>query len=145
MSQLIFVVDDDIESCELARHSLEDVGYAVRAFSTTDVMAEAESGRPSLIILSLRMQDSDGISTCRRIRENPLLSMTSVIFLLEDATEEHRVLALESGGDDYLTKPVTTGGLIASVRAVLRRFSSADTIPRTGESQMVIDSSATSQ
>jgi DNA-binding response OmpR family regulator len=142
MSQLIFVVDDDIESCELARHSLEHVGYSVRTFSTTDVMAEAESSRPSLILISLRMQDCDGISTCRRIRENPLLSMTSVIFLLEDATEEQRVLALESGGDDYLTKPLTTAGLIASVRAVLRRFSSADAIPRTGESQMVIDSSA---
>jgi DNA-binding response OmpR family regulator len=142
MRQLIFVVDDEIETCQLARKSLEDVGYAVRTFSTTDVMAEAERCRPALVLISLLMQDRSGISTCRRIRENPCLSMTSLVFLLEDAAEEQRILALESGGDDYVIKPVTPGELIPRVRAVLRRFPSAEAIPPKDEAKLVIDSSA---
>lgn len=142
MRQLIFVADDAIETCQLARRCLEDSGYEVRTFSTPDVMAEAERCHPSLILISLLMQGGSGIPTCRRIRENPLLSTTSVVFLLEDASEEHRVLALESGGDDYVIKPVVPRELIARVRTMLRRFSSSDPIPRTGEAKLVIDSSA---
>lgn len=139
--QLIFVVDDVIETCQLARHCLEDAGYVVRTFSTPDVIAEAERCRPALILISWLMRHGSMVSICRRIRENPLLSTTSLVFFLEDATDEQRILALESGGDDYVIKPFVPQDLIARVRAVLRR-SSADAIPQTGEAKLVIDSSA---
>jgi len=142
MDQLIFVVDDDLSACALARHCLEDAGYAVRTFSTTDVMAEAERSRPMLILISLLMQDGSGISTCRRLRENPLLSMTSLVFLLEDATEELRVLALESGGDDFVVKPISPRELVSRVRAILRPFFSPATVRGTAEAKLIIDTAA---
>src|SRR5271154_2602547 len=142
MGQLIFVVDEEQGICQLARHCLETAGYEVRIFSAPDVIAEAERCRPALILISWLMQDGSGISMCQRIRENPLLSTTSLVFLLEDATAEQRILALESGGDDYVIKPFAPQDLIARVRAVVRRSSSAHTIPETEEAKLVIDSSA---
>lgn len=140
MKQLIFVVDEP-ESCETARDCLEAAGYEVRTFSTGEILAEVEIDRPALILVSLLLPDGSGITLCRRVRENPLLARTPILFLLEDTTEEHRILALESGGDDCMVKPFSLRELVARVQAVLRRFSTEVAYPGTVD-DFVIDSSA---
>jgi len=140
MRQLIFVVDGDDEVCQLARQCLESAGYSVRIFSTGDVIAETESERPALILISLMLPDGSGIGLCRRIRESSFLARMPLMFLLADATEEHRILALESGGDDCIIKPFSPRELVARVQAVLRRFSPAVSPAQADAADMVIDS-----
>jgi DNA-binding response OmpR family regulator len=141
MRQLIFVIDE-VEGCRTAQDCLESAGYEVRTFSTSEMIDEAESSRPALMLISLLLPDGSGISLCRRIRENPVLSRTPLLFLLEDATEEHRILALDSGGDDCIVKPFSPRELVARVQAVLRRFSPETAFPGAASAEFVIDSSA---
>ncbi|MGO9125018.1 MAG: response regulator transcription factor [Terriglobales bacterium] len=141
MRQLIFVVDE-IEGCDTARDCLEAAGYEVHTFSTSEMIAEAESSRPALMLISLLLPDGSGISLCRRIRENSVLARTPLLFLLGDTTEEHRILALESGGDDCIVKPFSPRELVARVQAVLRRFSPELPFSGAASSDFVIDSSA---
>lgn len=140
MRQLIFVIDGEIEVCQQARLCLEEAGYAVRCFSSGEVMAEAEESRPSLILISLMLPGGSGLKLCRRVRENPVLMGTPLVFLLADAAEEHRILALESGGDDCIVKPFSSRELVARVQAVLRRF--APVTPSNGKeaADLLIDS-----
>jgi len=142
MGQLIFVIDGDIEAGQGARQCLEEAGYSVRTFSSSEVIAEAEADRPQLVLISLMLPDGSGLTLCRRIRENPLLSRTPLLFLLDDTAEEHRILALESGGDDCMVKPFSPRELVARVQAVLRRFSHEGPFPEAAASDFVIDSSA---
>jgi two-component system response regulator VicR len=141
MKQLIFVVEDETEICELARQCLEDAGYAVRTFSTANVILEAEDFRPSLMLITMVMPDGNGLDLCRRIRENRALSRTPLVFLIPEAAEEHRALALESGGDDCIVKPFSPRELVARVQAVLRRYASP-AASRTEPADLVIDSLA---
>jgi DNA-binding response OmpR family regulator len=142
MKQLIFVVEDETEVCELARRCLEDAGYAVRAFSTVHVMQEAEDDRPSLMLITMMMPDGNGLDLCRRIRENRALARTPLVFLIPEGAEEHRALALESGGDDCIVKPFSPRELVARVQAVLRRFAPPTARSRTEAADLVIDSLA---
>src|SRR5579864_6718552 len=142
MKQLIFVVEDENEVCELAQQCLEEAGYVVRTFSTANVIREVEEKRPSLLLLTMMMPDGNGLDLCRYIRENHTLARTPIVFLIPEAAEEHRAFALESGGDDCIVKPFSPRELVARVQAVLRRFA-----PPTGRLQMesadlVIDSLA---
>jgi DNA-binding response OmpR family regulator len=140
MRQLIFVVDGEIEACQVARQCLEEAGYAVRTFPSSDVIAQAEDEHPQLMLISLMLPDGSGLTLCRRIREQAALARTPVVFLLADAAEEHRILALECGGDDCIVKPFSPRELVARVQAVLRRFSPADVPPTTQTAELVIDS-----
>src|SRR5579863_9748406 len=141
MKQLIFVVEDETEVCELARQCLEDAGYAVRTFSTVNVLLEAEDYRPCLMLITMVMPDGNGLDLCRRIRENRALSRTPLVFLIPEAAEEHRALALESGSDDCIVKPFSPRELVARVQAVLRRYVSP-AASRTEAADLVIDSLA---
>jgi two-component system, OmpR family, alkaline phosphatase synthesis response regulator PhoP len=142
MTQFIFVVSGDPEIAQFVRLSLEEAGYSVRTFSTVDIIEEAESHPPSLLLTSLLLPDGSGLTLCRRIRENPILSGTPLVFLLTDAAEEHRVLALESGGDDCIVQPFSPRELVLRVQAVLRRFSTAVIPSVIDTAELVIDSLA---
>ncbi len=142
MKQLIFVVEDEIEVCRLARQCLEDAGYAVRTFSTANVIQDAEDTRPALMLIAGMMPDGNGLELCRRIRENHLLARTPLVFLIPEAAEEHRALALESGGDDCIVKPFSPGELVARVQAVLRRSTPTTMRPRMDAADLIIDSLA---
>ena len=141
MKQLIFVVDE-VESCEAARDCLELAGFEVRTFSSSEMITEAEAERPALMLISLLLPDGSGINLCRRVRENPLLTHTPLLFLLSDSSEEHRILALESGGDDCIVKPFSPRELVARVQAVMRRFSADASLQGASGADFVIDSSA---
>ncbi len=142
MRQLIFVVEGDAEASYIARDSLERAGYGVRTFPTVDVVHEAELARPSLLLIAMLLPDGNGIQLCRQIRENSALSRTPVVFMLDEDSEEHRILALDSGGDDCIVKPFSPRELAARVQAVLRRQASALRGVREETADLVIDSSA---
>jgi DNA-binding response OmpR family regulator len=142
MRHLIFVVESETEVSHLAQLCLERAGYVVRTFSTANIMEEAERSRPSLILTAMVMPDGNGIDLCRRIRENPLLAGTPIVFLIAEAAEEHRVLALESGGDDCIVKPFSPRELVARLQAVLRRFAAPLPVAGNEPADLVIDSSA---
>jgi DNA-binding response OmpR family regulator len=140
MRKLIFVVEDEADIAKLVRHHLEQAGYGVRVFhSAAEVIREAEEMRPALFLLDIMVPGEDGISLCRRIRQNARIGAIPVIFLTARAAESDRVLELELGGDDYITKPFSTTELVARIKAVLRRFEPplVPNVTRVGESRSI--------
>ncbi len=143
MTPIIFVVEDEADISRLVKHHLEGAGYTVRVFpSTTLVLAEAERERPVLFLLDVMVPGGDGFDLCRRIRQNRSLAMTPVIFLTAKSGESDRVLGLELGADDYITKPFSPRELTARVKAVLRRFERPLTPDVMKHGHLVIDSGA---
>jgi len=141
MRPLIFVVEGEVDVCELAQQSLEQAGYELRTFSTANAIQEAEDRLPSLILLSLMMPDGNGLDLCRSIRESRALATTPLIFLLPQTAEHHRAFALECGADDCMITPFSPRELVARVQAVLRRFNTP--MGRSMETaDLVIDSLA---
>lgn len=119
----IFVVEDDPDISRLVRHHLEAAGFTARLFSGgSGVVPEAEHLKPALFLLDIMVPGMDGLDLCRRIRQNPALGATPVIFLTARSGEADRVLGLELGADDYIVKPFSPRELVARVKAVLRRF-----------------------
>lgn len=123
MSQTIFVLEDDADIARLMQHNLQAAGFDVRLFSTpTNLIPEAERKTPSLFLLDIMVPGGDGLDVCRRLRNHNGLSTVPIIFATARAGENDRVLGLELGADDYITKPFSTRELVARVKAVLRRF-----------------------
>ena len=123
LKQTIFVLEDDTDISRLVQHNLEAAGFVARIFiATAAVLADAERKAPDLFLLDIMVPEGDGLDLCRRIRRNPALASTPVIFLTARTSESDRVLGLELGADDYITKPFSPRELIARVKAVLRRF-----------------------
>jgi len=142
MSQPIFLVERDLETTYVSRQSLEQAGYGVRSFQTVDILCEAQLEPPALLLVALVMPDGNGVQLCRAFRANPLLSHTPVIFMLEEDREEHRILALDCGGDDCIVKPFSPRELVARVQAVLRRLAPRLHGLRNQTPELMIDSSA---
>lgn len=143
MQPSIFVVEDEADIARLIRHHLESSGFTVRSFSSTqNVISEAEKQPPSLFLLDIMVPGGDGLGLCRRLRENTTLGTTPIIFLTAKATESDRILGLELGGDDYITKPFSPRELIARVKAVLRRFERPLTKDVMKIGDLVIDAGA---
>ena len=123
MSATVFVLEDDADIQRLVQYQLESAGYTVRAYSTvTNVAADAERTPPALFLLDIMVPGGDGLDLCRRLRASGKLASVPIIFLTARASENDRVLGLELGADDYITKPFGTRELLARVKAVLRRF-----------------------
>ena len=120
---MIFVLEDDEDISRLVQHSLKNAGFAVRTFvSPAAVLADAERNLPDLFVLDIMVPGGNGLDLCRRIRESAALAVTPVIFLTARTSESDRVLGLELGADDYITKPFSPRELVARIKAVLRRF-----------------------
>lgn len=117
----ILVVEDDDDIADLLRIHLSDLGYSVERVRTgKDGLEYALSGDFSLVILDLMLPGLDGLDVCRRIRDRnrylPILMLTA------RAEEPDKVLGLELGADDYLTKPFSIRELLARVKALFRRI-----------------------
>jgi len=132
----ILVVDDERKIVELARDYLEHAGFLVRTAGDGQAALEiVERHQPDLIVLDLGLPGLDGLDVTRRIRRD---SNLPVIMLTARDDELDKLLGLELGADDYLTKPFSPRELVARVRAVLRRTdagaqSSADELVHAGE------------
>jgi DNA-binding response OmpR family regulator len=123
LSQTIFVLEDDTDISRLVQYHLESAGYTVRAYSTIgQIIPDASREPPALFLLDIMVPGGDGLDLCRRLRQNPALSVVPIIFLTARAAEDDRVQGLDVGADDYITKPFATRELVARVKAVLRRF-----------------------
>jgi DNA-binding response OmpR family regulator len=119
----IFVVEDDADIARLVRHGLETTGYNVKAFpSGVGVINDAERQPPALFLLDVMLPGTDGMELCKRIRSLSALAAVPIIFLTAKTSEADRVLGLELGADDYISKPFSPRELVARVKAVLRRF-----------------------
>ena len=123
MSQTIFVLEDDLDIQRLIRHHLEAAGFAVRAYTApSEIISDAERQPPALFLLDIMVPVGSGLDVCRQLRSHASLSIIPIIFLTARAGENDRVLGLELGADDYISKPFSTRELVARVKAVLRRF-----------------------
>jgi len=119
----VFAVEDDPDIARLVRHHLEVAGFGVRSFASSQrVVSDAEKNGPALFLLDIMIPGEDGLQLCRKIRAHPKLAGVPIIFLTAKGTESDRVMGLELGADDYITKPFSPKELVARVRAVLRRF-----------------------
>jgi two-component system phosphate regulon response regulator PhoB len=115
----ILVVDDEPQIARIARDYLERAGFAVLgAGDGAGALALAASRRPDLVILDLGLPDQDGLDVARSLRKD---SDVPIIVLTARAEEADRIIGLELGADDYVTKPFSPRVLLARVRAVLRR------------------------
>ncbi len=118
----ILVVDDEIQIRRLLKISLENSGYKIfEAENAKSGLQEIINCRPSLILLDLGLPDDDGLILLKKIRE---FSEVSIIILSVRNSEEDIIAALDSGADDYITKPFNTGELLARIRASLRHSQS---------------------
>ena len=121
----ILIVEDEADIRELVRYHLEQEGYAVEeADSGEKALERAAAIRPALVVLDLMLPGTDGLEVCRRLRTDDTLREVPVIMLTAKGTEVDRILGLELGADDYITKPFSPRELVARVRAVLRRAAS---------------------
>jgi two-component system alkaline phosphatase synthesis response regulator PhoP len=119
MNELILVVDDEPKIVKLARDYLEKAGYRVLdARDGTTALAAARHERPDLVVLDLNLPGTDGLDVCRALRRE---SDVPIIMLTARVDEADRLIGLELGADDYITKPFSPRELVARVRAVLRR------------------------
>ncbi|HZP28670.1 MAG TPA: response regulator transcription factor [Acidimicrobiia bacterium] len=119
----IVVVDDEPNIADLVGMYLEREGFRVLQAATGTAGLQAfNDHRPRLVVLDVGLPDLDGLEVCKRIRQT---SQVPIIFLTARDGEVDRVLGLELGADDYLTKPFSPAELVARVRAVLRRVDGA--------------------
>jgi DNA-binding response OmpR family regulator len=125
MGHRVLVVDDDPVVSDVVRRYLEQDGCEVRlAADGADGLAAVVEHRPDLVVLDLMMPGIDGIEVCRRLRrQRPELPVVMLTALGEEAD---RVLGLEVGADDYVTKPFSPRELVLRIRSVLRRTAGAD-------------------
>jgi two-component system KDP operon response regulator KdpE len=112
------VIDDEVQIRRLLRISLEAGGYRVfEAVNGQDGLAEAAQRRPDIVVLDLGLPDMDGVTILKRLRE---WSNVPVVVLSVRDRDDDKIAALDNGADDYLTKPFSTGELLARLRVARR-------------------------
>ena len=122
MQKKILIADDEKDIVELIGYNLEREGFSVyRAFDGGKAWETVNAERPDLVILDLMMPVMPGMEVCRRIRKQETTASLPIIMLTAKADPVDKILGLEVGADDYITKPFHIRELIARVHAVLRR------------------------
>jgi DNA-binding response OmpR family regulator len=120
-NQKIFLLEDDGDIAKLVRHNLEAAGYRVRSYSTQiNFIADAQKERPSLMLLDIMVPGGDGLDLCRQVRQSgTILAATPIVFLTAKTSEADRILGLELGADDYITKPFSPRKLVERINQLL--------------------------
>lgn len=122
MPSRIAVVEDEAELASLIEYNLARGGFQTRVFPGCEgTLRDLEAWHPDLIILDVMLPGQDGFEICRRLRQGGKLVATPILFLTARSDEVDRVLGLEIGGDDYITKPFSPRELLARIKAHLRR------------------------
>ena len=128
--QTILVVDDEQDLLELIEYNLKKEGFDV--LTAEDGMEGIEmtlKHNPNLVLLDIMMPKMDGLEVVERMREDEKLRRIPIIFLTARGDEKTEVEGLDKGGDDYITKPISTTKLISRIKAVLRRFEETNEMP----------------
>ncbi len=118
----VAIVDDEPDILELVSLQLKKAGFQTDSFlDGTSFLKSLDRHRPDLVVLDLMLPDTDGFEICKYLRSNKAFSSIPIIMLTAKSDEINRILGLELGADDYITKPFSVNELIARVKAVLRR------------------------
>jgi DNA-binding response OmpR family regulator len=120
-TQSVLVVEDESSIASFVALYLKNAGYTVRTAATgNEALAQFQASPPALIVLDLMLPDIDGIEVCRRIRKT---SDVPILMLTARDEDVDKIIGLEVGADDYLTKPFNPRELVARVKSILRRAS----------------------
>lgn len=123
MEKTVLVVDDEIHIQELIKFNLEKNGFSVlTADNGDDALEIVENEKVDLIFLDLMLPGKDGLEVCKSIRRNPSIDSIPIIMITAKGEELDKVLGLELGADDYITKPFSIRELVARAKAILRRM-----------------------
>jgi len=122
MNEIIAIIDDEEDIVELLSMNLKKHGFRVKGFyNAHSFFAYLAKDIPDLVILDLMLPDTDGLEVCKSLRNNNRTEGIPIIMLTAKAEEVDKVVGLELGADDYITKPFSLRELIARIKAVLRR------------------------
>jgi two-component system phosphate regulon response regulator PhoB/two-component system alkaline phosphatase synthesis response regulator PhoP len=134
MNKLIAIIDDEPDILELVSINLKKASYRVKEFPDSESFFRSIAAEtPDLIILDLMLPDMDGFEVCKFLKGQNKYTSIPIIMLTARAEETEKVLGLELGADDYVTKPFSPRELVARVKAVLRR-----NIPKEGTKRIKI-------
>ena len=118
-AQAVLVVEDESSIASFVSLYLRNAGYAVRTAATgSEALSEAAANEPALVVLDLMLPDIDGIEVCKRLRQG---SDVPILMLTARDEDVDKIIGLEVGADDYLTKPFNPRELVARVKSILRR------------------------
>ena len=132
----ILIVDDEQDIVELLSYNLEKEGFSiVKAYDGEAALGLVLSEKPDLMILDLMLPKMNGLDVCKAIRRNPKTATLPIIMLTAKGEEIDKIIGLEIGADDYITKPFSIKELIARVRAILRRMH--DNNNQTGKEEFI--------
>ena len=119
---MIYCVEDDLNILELLTYTLKQTGFEVKGFtSAKDFYPALANSKPKLILLDIMLPGDDGIEILKQLKSNISTSNIPVIMLTAKSSEYDKVIGLDLGADDYITKPFSMMELIARIKAVLRR------------------------
>lgn len=124
MDKVIYYVEDDVNIRELVAYALKTAGYQVTGFeNAVDFRRKMKEQHPDLILLDIMLPDEDGVSILKQLKQDRVSARIPVIIMTARSSEYDKVLGLDMGADDYITKPFGVMELISRVKAVLRRSS----------------------
>ncbi len=140
----IQIIEDDRDIVELVRYNLANEGYDVQSSPDgISGLAQLRKSPPDLLMLDLMLPKMPGLEICKEIRRDPSLNRLPILMLTARGEEADRVIGLEMGADDYVTKPFSPRELVARVKALLRRTEPAAEVERAIEvGKLVIDPSS---
>ena len=138
----ILVVDDEPEAVELVEFNLKQAGYdVVTAGDGAEALKKARTVLPGLVLLDLMLPEVDGLEVCKMLRRDPATAGIPIIMVTAKAAEIDRILGLELGADDYITKPFSPRELVLRVKKMLQRGPTAGEEQNTFKfGELVIDS-----
>ena len=130
---MIYLLEDDQNIRDFTIYAVQSSGLAIRGFALpSEFRAAVAESVPDVVLLDIMLPEEDGLSVLRWLRENPATKKLPIMMLSARGTEYDKVLGLDSGADDYLTKPFGVMELLSRIRALLRRISEKDSF--SGES-----------
>ncbi len=128
MKEKILIVEDEKDIVKMLNYNLKKEGFrTIDAFDGEDAVDLALKERPDLILLDLMLPGIDGLEVCRQLKKEPKSASIPIIMLTAKTQETDKVVGLELGADDYVSKPFSPKELIARIRAVLRRGKEKET------------------
>lgn len=139
----ILIIEDEEHIVELIKFNLESNGYKVSyAFNGQDGIKRAEMEKPDLVLLDLMLPEVDGIDVCNRLKNNRDLKQIPIIMLTAKSSETDKIIGLEIGADDYITKPFSIRELLTRIKVILRRYQNTKPFKDSGKvlvEDLVID------
>ncbi|WP_456382485.1 response regulator [Persephonella sp.] len=118
----VYVVEDDEDINDLLVYNLQKEGFKVQPFlSSVEALKSIHSNRPDIILLDIMLPDIDGLEFCKMVKSNPETEDIPIIMITAKSTEIDKIVGLELGADDYITKPFSIREVVARIKAILRR------------------------